>query len=412
MPLQNALPANVGNRWSAVAPQQGLELITTWNLDERDALAIPPTPDFAWADIGTTVAQSIGIAKFGHALPQSLNFEPFKPGQARHYNTFDVVATEVPVSPFDLNFGIPMVWDEMGNGYKLMSPGPNNTLLEFVGIGGVGANYVMAGRAKKCMLVANLFYTSMYCTGSGITMTSPTQFTFPQPNGNPSGIALFTDGTGGEGTGGAQHHMNPTVASSGRFKNVYSAYGAFAANYGRSLTAMTTKPHALLPNTTSGARVTDTFGPTHMRNKFWEMMIQSLVMTTATVGGNGVAAGVTNPYALAQAMGVTEENFVGAAFGPRRFWIVPHLDNHPYVVANPTKDFWVNVSAGKDPKTGQQRPTWAKLASNSKEFVPTFRFYGPGDPRAQSERLMRFEGDLDGGARPGAPGEIDVFFEV
>lgn len=414
MPLVNALPVPTGNPWSSVAPQQALELITTWNLDELTALGAPPNPDLAWADIGTATGLGSGIVKFAHALPSTLNFERFKPGGTRKYNTVDIVATPVKVNPYDLSFGIPMIWDALGNGWKLMSQGANDTLIDFTGISGLGADYVVAGKAYKCQLIASLFYTGMYCTGSGLSLTSPTSLAYGgAPQGLAAGgIALFTDGTGAANSIGDQHYANPTVQSSGRFKNVWSAFGGFTANYGASLVKMTVKPHATLPNRTSGARTTDTFGPTFMREKFWRMMVEDLTLTTATVSGNGVAAATTNPFALAKTMGITEENFVGNAFGPRKFWILPELDDHPYCLANPGKDMWVNVSAGRDGATGRPRPTWAKLACNNKEFVPLFRFYGPGDPRAMNERMMRFEGDLDGGSSGGAPGEIDVFFEV
>jgi hypothetical protein len=416
MPLVNALPiaAFPGSPWSASAPQQALELITTWSLDELTALSAPPDPDLAWADVGSNTALGVGIVKFAHALPSSMNFTKFKPGGARDYKTLDVIASRVEVNPYDLSFGIPMIWNEIANGWQLMSQGPNNTLIEFAGVSGLGADYVVAGKAYKCQLVASLFYSGLYATTGGLSVTTPTALAYggaALPL-NPNGIALFSDGTGAEGTAGATHFANPTVASSGRFKNVWFGFGSFESNYGASLVKMTVKPHSTLPNKTSGARVTDTFGPTTMRDKFWRMMVQSLTMQSAEVGGNGVAAATTNPYAEAVARGLSEENFIGTAFGPRRFWILPELDNHPYMVQNPTADFWINVSAGKDPSTGGARPSWAKLASNSKDFVPTFRFYGPGDPRAMSERMMRFEGDLDGGVAGGVPGVVDMFGSV
>lgn len=413
MPLVNALPINAfpGAPWSSTAPQQALELITTWNLDEQTALTAPPDADLAWAGVGTNTAQGVGIVKFGHALPSTLNFERFKPDGSRTYNTLDVIASKVQVNPYDLNFRVPMIWTEIGNGWQLMSQG-QNTLVEFVGINGLGADYVVAGKAYKCQLIASLFQAGLYSTA--LSLTAPTALAYggaAMPN-NPNGIALFTDGLGAEGTPGAMHYANPTVANSGRFKNVWPAFGTFAANYGASLVKMAVKPHSTLPNKTSGARVTDTFGPPSMYEKFWAMMVQSLTLQTAEVSGNGVAAATTNPYAQAVAQGLSQENFIGTTFGPRTFWILPELESHPYAQANPTKDFWINVSAGKDRSTGRPQPSWAKLASNSKEFVPTFRFYGPGDPRAMSERAMRFEGDLDGGVAGGAPGVIDMFFET
>jgi hypothetical protein len=214
MPLVNALPISQGNPWSNTAPQQALELITTWNLDEKDALSAPPSADLAWADVGSITAQGVGIVKHAHSMPQSLAFSPFKPG-ARVYKSLDVVAKAVKVNPFDLNFGIPMIWNEIGNGWELRTPGQDNTLMEFVGITGLGADYVVAGKAYKCQLIASVLYSSWYSSAGAYVNTAPTMFTYPQPN-NPNGIALITDGTGADGSGGAQHYANPTVASSGR----------------------------------------------------------------------------------------------------------------------------------------------------------------------------------------------------
>ena len=44
MPLVNGLPLDVfpGNPWSATAPQQALELITTWSLDELTEIKTSP----------------------------------------------------------------------------------------------------------------------------------------------------------------------------------------------------------------------------------------------------------------------------------------------------------------------------------------------------------------------------------
>ena len=148
MPLVNALPiaAFPGNPWSNTAPQQAQELITTWDLDEKDALAAPPSDDLAWADVGSNTAVGVGIVKHGHAMPQSLAFSAFKP-DARQYKTLDVVATTVKVNPSDLNFKIPMIYNDIGNGWELRQQGPDGALMEFLGISGLGAQYVVAGKA-------------------------------------------------------------------------------------------------------------------------------------------------------------------------------------------------------------------------------------------------------------------------
>ena len=400
-----------GQPWSAFAPQQALELVTTFNLEEFDALNTDPEEDLAWGDVGTHVSAGTGIIKVMNRMPQSLDFGKFKYGGDRKYNSIDAVATRIGVNPFDLNFGFPMIWNEIGNGWQLMSEG-EGSLMEFLGVNGLAADYVLAGRAWKCELLASLFYSGLYCTGSGLNITTPTALAYGgAPQGlAANGVALFTDGTGAATSIGTQHYANPTQNGSGRFKNVWSAFGSFSANYGASLVKMTQKPHPTLSNVKSGARVTDTFGPPSMYEKFWNMMVQTLTLQSVTEGGNLAAAAATNPLSDAMTRGLSQDNFIGTTFGPRTFWIVPQLEDHPYMVANPGKDMWINVSRTKPGK--KPRPSWAQLASNSKTFTPVFRSYGPGDPRAMSERRMRFEGDLDGGVAGGVPGEIDMFFEV
>ncbi len=422
MPLRDALPLGAAAPWSATVPQQALELITTWDMDERDALAAPPNPDLAWAEVGTHTALGSGIVKIPHAVPSSLDFERFRPGDTRNLKTIDAVVTRVQAGPLDLSFGIPMRWNTIGNGYELMSKtneGGQDTLIAFVGISGIGGWYVKAGKAYKCQLLGDLFQSGMYCTGSGISMTTPTKLAYggDAQGAATGGVALFSDGTGAANSVGDQHYSNPRQTGSARFKNVYSGFGEFMANYGRSLVLMTQTPDATLANKYSGAHVTDTIGPSYMRDKMWRMLVSSLTMQTADVSGNGVAAATTNPYAMLQALGITEENFLGqvihTAFGPKRFWIASELDRHPYVLANPNTngsgvpgDFWVNICSAPG------RATWAKLACNSKLFVPVFRFYGPGDPLAEHTLMMRFEGNLDAGSAGGAPGEAQVFFQV
>lgn len=415
MPLVNALPAAVSGPWSSTVPAAAEQLITSWALEEKDALNAPPLNDLAWTKRGTIVRPGIGVVKYAHTMPQTLAMRAFN--GTREYREVGLVTKDVRPSPKELSFAFPMVWDEIGNGYKLVMPAQDGTLLDLLGLNGVGlqglpGQYVLAGAAHAAQLVADLFYSSMYCTGSNITLTTPSKFTYAQPN-NPDGIALFSDGTGAEGSGGCNHYANPAFASTGRFKNVYSAYGKFEVMYGASLAVMTQKPHATLPNVQSGAVVTDTIGPPHMRTKFWNMMVQSLTMEWISSAGarNGSssvvgAAATTNPLAALAAQGITEENFVGAAFGPRRYWIAPQLADHPYVAANAGKDMWINVSAAPG------RATWAKGGANNVNCTPVFYFYGAGDPRAQNERRARFEGDLDVAFEPGSPGEIDVFFEV
>jgi hypothetical protein len=315
-----------------------------------------------------------------------------------------------------------MIWDGAGNGFMLMTGGESSTVLDAAGVQGVGSFYVAAGRHLKAQLVADLAYSSIYAASGGnvpVGLTSPTKLTGPQPL-NPNGIALFSDGTGAEGSGGAKHFSNFTNAASGRYANLFKAFGAFATMYGASLVKMAQVPNPLFANTTTGARVTDTIGPSHMLDRFWTMAVASLTLQTTTSPGNiGVAS--SNAYAdavLALAkQGITKDDFVGVKIGPRRFWIAPQLDQHPYVLNNPTggpgggpADMWINVAASEPGK--KPRASWAKLGCTTKSFTPLFRMYGAGDPKAQSERMCRFEGDLDAGAAPGEPSNVQMFFGV
>lgn len=427
MPLRNGLPAEVSAPWSRSAPEQVLELITTYALGEKDALSRPASKDIAWCERGTVCTASAGIVKYPTVMPENLDFRPFEPGK-RVYKTFNAAVQVVKASPYDLNFHIPMIFDKIGNGWKLMTETTNDQLIDFLGASSMGRRYAEAGRVHKALHIASLFYTSMYTSASWGVAPSKFAYNAGLPSGNTNGIALFTDGTGADGTGGgAKHFANPTQKNSPRYQNLFPAYGSFLTRYADSLTEMTTRPSGVYANMTLGAQVTDTLGPTWMRRKFWEMQVQDLVLEARTLaGGAGVAAAITNPYSYVKTQyGLTEENFIGAAFGPRKFWICPQLDNHPYYkttagvdTANMTNganggpsDMWINISAGVDSSTGEPEPTWAKGAASSADCLPFFVFYGAGDPQAQSERRLRAEGDLDIAFEPGEPSRVGAYFE-
>lgn len=411
MALQNVLPipATPGFTWSSATPNAVQEMITVYDAEELDSLNHVPGPDIAWADVGTVVALGAGIVKFPWRLPQSLAYGAFAYGGTRQYQNIDIAAPVVKVDPWDLNFAWPMIWDSIGNGWKLMQEGMNGTLMEFSGAGGLAGTVIEAARAYKAQLVATMFYQGYTSTALGMTAQV---FTVPQP-GSLTGNAFFTNGTDTP-----KHYSHPFNSNSGQFQNAYPAFGAFASNYGRSLVKMTQKPHPTLPNMTFGAQVTDVFGPTFMRERFWQMAVQSLQLQTASVGGNGVAGATTAPYALDTLGKWNASTFIGASgFAATRYWIVPQLDNHPYYTANSSAnmttgpgggpaDMWINVCA--EPGRG----SWCMLAGNSRECVPFARLYGPGDPRAMSERRIRLETDLDLGMQGGVYHLADMFFGV
>lgn len=413
MPLISGLPLASAAPWSNTIPDAINSLFTLWALDESDALNTDPTPDTAWGERGTIVRPGISKVTYLHALPQTGEMRDFD--GKRVHNPIGAVSRTVQPTAKDLSFAMPMVWLDGDNGWRLMAVTGDGTMVDVLGVNGVGLNgiptiYVNSGRVQKAKQIANLFYTSMYVTSHGVT--SPTKFTYAQP-GNPNGIALFSDGTGAEGSGGAQHYANPAFTGGARFRNAFPAYGPFATNFGRSLSQLTQVPNALFPGVRANTTVTDVIGPTRMQEKFWINMIQTLSPQVFSDVTGIAAAATTNPYSVAAALeaaGITQDSFLGRAFGPRRYWIAPQLDDLPYCQNNPNADMWVNLSVGNAAK--EKDLTWAKLAANNVTCTPVFRFYGPGDPQAQSARMARYEGDLDIGCEPGAPNRIAVFFEV
>jgi len=409
MTLISTLPVTQVGPWSATAPVRALELITTYNLDEHLALLKPPHDDVRWAaEAGTHTSVGVGIIKPAFAMPQSAAMQPFNAENGRRYYGLDVITQTLKPGARDLSYKIPMIWNEIGNGYQLMAGGRP---LEIADITGIAELFVMSGAVERAVFAADLFYSSFYATTGGLSSTAPTKLTYPQ-GAATGGIALFSDGTGAAGSVGDQHYANPTNPKSGRFSTVHFGYGPWSQNtFASSMTLMAKRPHPLFPNITSGQVVTDVFGPTSMRQKFFEMAVQDLVLQAVNMSGQNVAAAVTNPYSFAKANGLTEETFIGNPFGPRRYWAIPHLDNHPYLVQNPTADFWINI-ARNVPGRAQSAVSWCKLACNTKDWTPVFRMYGPGDPIAQRDREMRWEGDLDADSQPGDPMAVDMFGSV
>lgn len=412
MPLSSGLPLTAVGAWSSTIPDGINNLFTLWALDEADALATDPTPDVAWANRGTIVKAGIARVTYVHAMPQTAAMRPMD--GKRIYHPISAVAKSVDPSPNELSFEVPMVWLNGDTGWRLVTVTTDKSMVDVLGINGSGLNgipryYVMSGLYEKARHVADLFYSSMYAAAYG--MTSPTKFTYPQP-GNPDGIALFSDGTGAPGSGGDKHNANPAFAGGSQFVNVYPAFGSFLTNFGASISQLTMVPNALFPGVRANSFCTDVIGGTGMQEKFWRNLIQTLspqVFQDVT----GIAVGATtNPYSMEAALkaaGISEANFIGRAFGPRTYWIAPQLDSHPYLLAHPGKDMWINVSVGAQDGVDL---TWAKGAANNVTCTPMFRFYGPGDAQAQSARKARWEGDLDIGFEPGAPNKIAAFFEV
>ncbi len=407
MAFENKLPTAQfpGFTWSSVVAPQVQEIITTFNAESLDALSSVPEKFTAWADIGSKVTQGIGIVKVPIRLPSSLGFLPFD--GTRSYNSIDIAAPVVKVNPFHMDFGWPMVINEMGA-----------QLLEFYGVTGVAQSVVAAARAFKAQAVASLTYLGF--TNSGLGQTAQV-LTIPQP-GNASGLPLFSDGGAtfqyGTAGGSAAHYAHPFRDTSARFTNLYVGVGTFQNYFPQSLVDMTQVPHPALPNLPLGCEVTDVVGPTWMQIPFYQAAVQTLSLQTQTSPFNAAAA-TTNPYNAELLAKASSATFVGASgLAPWRFWIAPQLDNHPYYTANSSANMtsgpgggpahmWLSISH----RQGNVQ-SWAELAGPTKEFTPKIHLFGDGDPQSISERRIRMLSDLDCGIGAGLPHFVKMYFGV
>lgn len=404
MAFMNILPLAAGPSDVGLVNDQVREIITTFNTESLLAMAQPNNVDYAWADQGTKVTAGTGIVKVPVRFLSGQNFTPLAYGAPRDYSSIDVTAVEIKTALKQLNYAWPMVPDTYGK-MGLLSPRGDGTYDEFYGSSGIAEAIMEGSRAHKAMQVATIIYQSMTSAASSITAT----ITGVAEPGYPAGLPLFTNGTDS-----ASHFANPFNASSARFNTLYQpgianavgfTGGPFNATWlGQMITAMTQVPHPSLANSTMGLQVTDIIGPTWMKIPFWQAAVQSLQLQTATMGGNGVAAAVTNPFNADLLRSMGPEKLIGTAgVAPQNYWTTSLLDNHPYALANPTAgpgggppQFCIAVCAQK-PRV----QTWCEIAMSNVNGAPWIDFFGPGDPTSISEQRVRLLSTLHAGAKPG-----------
>lgn len=387
----NILPLKAFPGFSAyglVSPQI-IEAATIFNAEGVDALSGIPESAVAWSDVGTRTTASLFQAKIPIKLTSLLGFEPFD--GTRKYHEMNVSAVTVKSDPWSLALEWPMQINQSGIA----------VLEDAYGFSGVAGDIVSHGRALKADLMASLIMAGQTNAALGMTATA---LTLPQP-GYASGLPLFSDGTT---SGASQHFSNPLVASSTKFKNLYLGAGQITASgvFGQSLIDMTQVPHPTKANMTLGLQVTDVIGPTYMLLPFWQLAIQSLSLATATVSGTPVAGATTNIYSADAIKNAGAQAMLGASgMSPWRFWIAPQLDYHPYVLANPGKHFWLNVSQTK--ASGK----WAEIAAPTKDFTPKITMLGDGTEEARKTLKIRMFGDLNAGCAAGLPHFAKLYTE-
>ncbi len=418
MGLLNALPLPAGVDFTTHVGSQVQEIVTTYNIERLEAVTGPADLDLQWASQGTKVTPGIGLVKVPVKFLSSQQFTNFKIGGQRDYSAIDIAAIQINTSPKQLNYRWAMLMDQLGK-LVLQSLKGDGTYEEFYGAAGLAAAFVAAGHAHKAAQVATVVYESMTDTTSGIAATL---LGIPE-NGSPNGLPLFSNGTDS-----AKHLANPFNGAGASFENLFRpgitnrvgfTGGAFDVVWlEKMVAAMRSVPHPSLPNSTLGLPVTDVVGPTWMQVPFWRAAVAQLVLQTATIGGNGVAGAPTNIFnaKLLEEMGASA--LIGASgMAPQRYWTSSYLDNHPYFTNNSNANMTTGPGGGPAHMAlaiCAQKPTqvWCELAARDSDFTPLVYMYGPGDPQAQSERMVRMLGDLDAGAKPGLPHFAAMFLGV
>jgi hypothetical protein len=103
------------------------------------------------------------------------------------------------------------------------------------------------------------------------------------------------------------------------------------------------------------------------------------------------------------------DKFIGAGgVAPYTCWTTSLLDNHPYSLAHLTDgpgggpSHWcIAICQQSGVASGIQN--YIELAARDRDFTPFVHLYGPGDPTANSERMVRLLSDMDAGGEPGLP---------
>lgn len=413
MALLNALPLPPGIDETTLAGSEVQEIVTTYNIERLQAVNQPVGKNVRCWGQGTTVSPQVGRVKVPIRFLGTQQFSDFRFGGQRDFSTINVGAIEIHTQPKQLNYRWVMVPDTM-RGLKLMQvsgePG-SYTYDDFYGATGLASAIVEGGHFHKALLVANVTYQSVTRALDSLAATMLCQI---------DGIPLFTNGVDTP-----KHRANPknpalnapsfeTLFAPGVTNRVGFQGGAFDSVWlGKMILAMTQVPHPSLPNATLELELTDIIGPTWMKIPFWTAAVQNLTLQ-ASMTPSGVAA-TSNVFSAKVVKEMGADAFIGTAgVAPYTMWTSSLLDNHPYALLHQTDGpgggpahFCIGI-ANMHP--GAQ--SWCEIAANDKEFTPRVKLYGPGDPQAESDRMVRMLGDLDAGAQPGLPHFVVLFLGV
>ncbi len=347
-----------GFREIGVVNEAVRELAVNFNVAAILALAGVLDDDLKWTDCATGVTPAIFRGKVVLDLTALDGFEQFT--GTRNYKQVEVAALQIDDSHWTRDLEWPIRYDDLGN----------MTLGEIYNSTNWARALVDQARVMKARLAATVLMQGTPSTNKALVYVG---------NSIPgAGLPLFSSAA----TTGA-HFANPLDAKSRKFDNYHPAAGKIATAYKQCRKDMRSVPSPTMSAETLGMQVTDVVGPTIMEEEFRELAIANLILSTASVGGTGVGAAVSNIYT--------------AATTPCNFYISPALDADPYVAANPGKQMWMTFSRKR---VGVNA---VEMVAPTKEFTPIVKLFGDGSETASLSGMVRLIGDLYAGAAAGLP---------
>ena len=358
----------------AVAPAVR-ELLLKWNTALLGALQMVPEEQWRWADALTGLTEGMFDGRIPLDVTALDGFEEFT-GE-RDYKTIDVIALRLEAREFYRAYKYPIL-------FQMFGP---PQIKEIYNALTTPQQMMDQARTMRARLAATVL---MKGTESVNQVKVYTGNDIPGAN-----LPLFSKTT--------QHYANPADKNSRRFKNYFTGQGKFdIAALRKTRQNMRAIPAATLSAETLGLQVTHILGPTHMEEPFNTVKLQLNTIQTATVNGNGVAAGVTNIYA--------QGNF------PIEYMIAPSLDADPYLQA------WKDAHPSAEP--GDYPHLWFAISQSNKAmrpiemmspgagFAPRVMFLGEETDKAKETKHIHVIADLEGGASAGFPHCIARYEEL
>jgi hypothetical protein len=316
-----------------------------------------------WADIcGVTAGE------FDASIPidiTALNGFTEDTGEDVDYHQADLIAVAVAAVPFKLAVEWPSIL--------------TTSSIPMTNIANMGASVITQAARHKARLAATVL---MNGRPGGKAKTY-------EQIGAPNGLTLFN----------TAHYVNPKDAVYGTFSNYFTGVGKFTPDLLAVVrTAMRMVPSPTGTAETLGLELTKIIAPSHMEEPLRQVAIATLSLQVSQVGGQAVAAAVSN----VQASGTL----------PWSYEIAPQLDNDPYLAAFRAAFLIAN---SRQP-TPQELPHFfiavsesipgahlIEMIAPSAGFTPRISVFGVGSEHEMKREKVAIIARLRAGAAAGLP---------